>query len=106
MVKRGRIGMIGSMIAGGLGNQMFQYAAGRALAIRDRTYLLLDLSPFQIVAHFQVDRPFELDRLAIEVRAPTGLTPLSFLLARRPSRAVQAISGWRPVRESSLAFDP
>ncbi|TCT03964.1 alpha-1,2-fucosyltransferase [Aquabacter spiritensis] len=36
--------MIVTRLAGGLGNQMFQYAAGRALALRRGTELRLDLS--------------------------------------------------------------
>src|SRR6266550_2483537 len=40
----GRPTLIISTLAGGLGNQMFQYAAGRALALRRGTELQLDLS--------------------------------------------------------------
>lgn len=36
-----------SSLIGGLGNQMFQYAAGRALANRDRARLVLDTSPLR-----------------------------------------------------------
>jgi hypothetical protein len=36
--------MIIVLLQGGLGNQMFQYAAGRALALRNNTYLKIDLS--------------------------------------------------------------
>ena len=39
----GRRALIISTLAGGLGNQMFQYAAGRALALRHGTELVLDL---------------------------------------------------------------
>ena len=38
--------MIISQIIGGLGNQLFQYAAGRCLAIRQQTELALDISGF------------------------------------------------------------
>jgi len=38
--------MICVRLAGGLGNQLFQYAAGRALALRYNTDLLLDVSGF------------------------------------------------------------
>ena len=34
-------------VVGGLGNQMFQYACGRAAALRSRGQLLLDLSAFE-----------------------------------------------------------
>jgi len=36
--------MITTKLAGGLGNQMFQYAIGRHLALRNKTQLLLDIS--------------------------------------------------------------
>ena len=36
--------MIIVLLQGGIGNQMFQYAAGRALAIRNNTVLKIDLS--------------------------------------------------------------
>lgn len=39
----GRLTLIISTLAGALGNQMFQYAAGRALALRRGTQLRLDL---------------------------------------------------------------
>lgn len=39
--------MIIVRLAGGLGNQMFQYALGRALALRHGVPLLLDLEPLQ-----------------------------------------------------------
>ncbi len=38
--------MIISRIIGGLGNQLFQYAAGKALALRHHTELLLDVAAF------------------------------------------------------------
>jgi glycosyl transferase family 11 len=48
-------------LIGGLGNQMFQYAAGKALAERHRVPLALDISGFRDYAL----RPFLLDRLLV-----------------------------------------
>jgi len=48
-------------LIGGLGNQMFQYAAGKALAERHGVPLALDLSGFRNYAL----RPFLLDRLSV-----------------------------------------
>jgi hypothetical protein len=48
-------------LIGGLGNQMFQYAAGKALAERHRVPLALDISGFRNYAL----RPFLLDRLQV-----------------------------------------
>jgi hypothetical protein len=63
---------------GGLGNQMFQYAAGRALAIRHRTALNLDLSFMQGDQQGNTYRAFMLDRLKIvaEIASPSELPPL------------------------------
>jgi hypothetical protein len=48
-------------LIGGLGNQMFQYGAGKALAERHRVPLALDVSGFKDYAL----RPFLLDRLLV-----------------------------------------
>ena len=98
--------MIGAFICGGLGNQMFQYAAARALALRRGSGLQLDLAAFGKPGAFEVARPYELGKLAIEV-APTGsAAALSFLLARREQAALRKLSGWTTVREGALGFDP
>ena len=52
--------MIISQIIGGLGNQMFQYAAGRSLALRKGEDLKLDLSGF---ANYGLHQGFELARV-------------------------------------------
>lgn len=99
--------MIGSYIAGGLGNQMFQYAAGRALALRHRTALRLDLTSFGSSRHFETVRQFELGKLAIDVAPTTPLASLTFRLARRNNAALSRLSGWRIMREESLGhYDP
>jgi hypothetical protein len=53
-------------LMGGLGNQMFQYAAGKALATRHGVALALDLSGFQNYAL----RAFLLDRLSVPEAEP------------------------------------
>ena len=52
--------MIICNIIGGLGNQMFQYAAGRALALRNKTELRLDISGFE---NYALHQGFELQRV-------------------------------------------
>lgn len=52
--------MIGAHIIGGLGNQMFQYAAGRALAIKNGQQLCLDTSDF---SDYKLHQGFELARV-------------------------------------------
>lgn len=52
--------MIVSRVLGGLGNQMFQYAVGRALSIEHNTQLCLDVSDF---SGYDLHQGFELDRI-------------------------------------------
>ncbi len=49
--------MIVSRLIGGLGNQMFQYAAGRAVSLRQRNMLRIDISDFD---HYGLHNGFEL----------------------------------------------
>ena len=62
--------MICVQLSGGLGNQMFQYAFGRALAAKHHTELILDCTIFQDKTP-RLDytlRDYELDVLAINAR--------------------------------------
>jgi hypothetical protein len=63
-------------LIGGLGNQMFQYAAGKALAERHRVPLALDISGFRDYAL----RPFLLDRLLV----PEAITSVQAKPAEKP----------------------
>jgi Glycosyl transferase family 11 len=63
-------------LIGGLGNQMFQYAAGKALAMRHDVPLALDVSGFRNYAL----RPFLLDRLAV----PEAVTLVQAEPAQKP----------------------
>lgn len=53
-------------LSGGLGNQMFNYAAARTLADRARTDLVLDLSSY--MPPWSIERPFVLDHFRIRAR--------------------------------------
>lgn len=57
--------MVMIQIDGGIGNQFFQYAVGRSLAIEKNTSLVLDLSLLNMRAH----RDFSLGQLSIDVAA-------------------------------------
>lgn len=56
--------MVISRISGGLGNQLFQYAAGKCLALHRNTELLLDTSYFKETGL----RNFELDSFNIDLK--------------------------------------
>jgi hypothetical protein len=58
--------MITTKILGGLGNQFFQYALGRRMALAEGSELRLDLSDFK--TYF---RPYFLDRFAIQAKPLT-----------------------------------
>ena len=68
--------MITVSLIGGLGNQMFQYAAGKALAERHGVPLALDISGFRDYAL----RPFLLDRLLV----PEAIASVQAEAAERP----------------------
>lgn len=52
--------MVVTNLIGGLGNQMFQYAAGRALSLQYKTPLRLDISGF---VNYELHQGFELHRV-------------------------------------------
>lgn len=96
-------------LIGGLGNQMFQYAAGRALADRLGLALLLDVSGFE---HYGLRR-YELDRFAIRAEPAARADLEAFgVVARAPTLLNRLIGRFglrRPgqvFREASFAYDP
>lgn len=97
--------MIATMLIGGLGNQMFQYATGRALALRNDTDLIIDQSGFTKDIGAVVARHYELDRLRIAARPANRVERLRLLLGRRPQQLLRWLGGWRIFRERSLAYD-
>ncbi|EJN00872.1 alpha-1,2-fucosyltransferase [Herbaspirillum sp. YR522] len=101
--------MIATRLIGGLGNQMFQYAAGRALALRVGSPLLLDVSGF---ANYELRR-YELDGFRIDATAASAqqlarlgvnATPGTSLLAR-VLRKVWPQPADRILREASFTYD-
>jgi hypothetical protein len=83
--------MIYARLAGGLGNQMFQYAAARALALRNDSEVVLDLRDLRKGPRHAV---FGLDRFRIRARIgqegelpPGRSTPLRHALWRACGRS-------------------
>ena len=67
--------MIVSKLKGGLGNQLFQYAIGRALAIKHNQKLYLDISDYQSQNH-RVHRTFDLNFFNIKAITVESLEEL------------------------------
>jgi hypothetical protein len=73
--------LVVSKLIGGLGNQMFQYAVGRAVAQRHGASLLLDVSGYE---HYDLRR-YELDEFAINAR-PANSEELTLFIAAPRTR--------------------
>ncbi|RYZ23530.1 MAG: alpha-1,2-fucosyltransferase [Chitinophagaceae bacterium] len=91
--------MIAIQLKGGLGNQLFQYAAARTLAIRQHTEVLLDTS------HYREDqlRDFDLFHLNVKARIATA----SQIDEIRPTGTVgRALSHIAPYRFKRIYQQP
>ena len=90
-------------ISGGLGNQMFQYAFGRALSTERRAELVLDLRPVES----DKLRSFSLGAMCIEATlgGESDLVPLPGVLARKLKLHLP-VRGTGYVLKSVLAYDP
>lgn len=82
--------VIAIQLAGGLGNQLFQYAASRALSLRRNCDLLLDLSRLDC-EELRVRRPYALDafQISAEIESPGS---------RKAT--------WSEYRQPAYCFDP
>jgi hypothetical protein len=88
-------------LAGGLGNQLFQYAAGRALARARGARLLLDVSGYD---NERLGRQYRLDRFRVRARAIRS----GGLLGRVRRRVQRCLpQRWRRLvfTEEKLSFD-
>ncbi|NDH68708.1 MAG: alpha-1,2-fucosyltransferase [Gammaproteobacteria bacterium] len=80
--------MIVSQILGGLGNQMFQYAAGRALSLAVEQPFLLDLRGFNSYA---LHNGFELGRIFSAQFKEATASDISFMLGWRSPELVRKV---------------
>lgn len=104
--------MITVRLTGGLGNQMFQYAAARRLAIRHGSPLRLDTSAYGswLSAPLEANRPFELTGFVLGgAHIPHG-AELAALEARRLAFAALRLARLPALRREychmELDFDP
>lgn len=97
-------------LMGGLGNQMFQYAAGRRLARHSGVPLLLDLGWFSAVPANETPRSYGLDAFAIPeevlaTAAPEKQAAESSRIWRFLSRRLSSFGRLREVYEQGAGFD-
>ena len=85
--------MVISQVIGGLGNQMFQYAAGRALALRLGGDLALDVSTFE---NYTLHQGFELTRVFAMSPAIVSGPDLRRMLGWQHSPLVGSLLSRRP----------
>lgn len=98
--------MIISQIIGGLGNQMFQYAAGRALSLKKETKLALDISAFDAS---QMHQGFELNEVFIVSARIASREELKSVLGwQSPARIRQLVSRkpFSILRSKDLVAEP
>lgn len=93
--------MVVSTLIGGLGNQMFQYAAGRALALRNGTQLRLDLGWLENQPALVTPRRYELDCFHVQAE----LCSIYPRTRRERARELVRLSP-RVWREEVFRFDP
>lgn len=97
--------MIISRITSGLGNQLFQYAAGRHLALKNQTALYLDLSYYLYEYDDDTVRPFKLGNFSIPYRL-LQKSPLEYVSKATkllPKRSLPPI--FRFLKEKQFHFD-
>ena len=95
-------------LLGGLGNQMFQYAMGRALSIRLALPLVLDISMLRFRTNAYTPRDYELGCFRLSGQRLRD-TPVWFFRARNTVGrwlVSQGIDSTRFITEQSLQFDP
>lgn len=98
--------MIITRLSGGLGNQMFQYAAGLRLAAARGTQLELDLT-LLAAADGRTPRTYELERFRVSAKRATP-EQVEALLAKRPlaARISRRLDPRAAARERHFHYDP
>lgn len=99
--------MIIVRLCGGLGNQLFQYAVGRRLALIHQTELLLDCEWYRSTPASNTQRDYELWHYPIAARVAAGMESLWCRLhgGRLIGRIGVTWGGWRLFRERGFDFD-
>lgn len=98
--------MVISNILGGIGNQMFQYAAGRALALATNQPFILDLNDF---SDYKLHQGFELTRVfnvCAESASPAVVHELLGWRANHLARKLLRRSQFTRLRGPKLVVEP
>lgn len=99
--------MIVMRLCGGLGNQLFQYAVGRRLALANDSVLVLDLDWYHRSPGTSTPRRFELFRYPIVARVAGPVERYAFRVrASLASRGIHRSPRWKYRREHGQDFDP
>lgn len=99
--------MIAFRAQGGLGNQLFQYAAARRLALQNRCPLVVDQHWFDHPRSGETPRPFELTRYSVVMRLATPFELTCWAPMRsRWGRYLSPLLPLRLVRERGFEFNP
>ena len=98
--------MIVVKLTGGLGNQMFQYAAGRRLALHHGTELKLDRTSYDNQPANETPRHYELDCFNLKASAATAAELQPTGLAERIKRKLAGQKSPALIYEKDFNFDP
>lgn len=97
--------MICVRLNGGLGNQLFQYATGRALALQHGCELLLDASRLQASVRNVTPRPFELSHFRHRARVASTSETRRLAWLHRMAAVSHWVSPWRTYVERGLRYN-
>jgi hypothetical protein len=96
--------MICVRLDGGLGNQLFQYAAGRALALQHNTGLLLDTSTLKRRDRTVTPRSLELQHFQHAGHLSGSSTSALFPWFHRAAWVTHWVSSWRTFVEKGVEY--
>ena len=97
--------MIAVVLEGGLGNQMFQYAAGRSVAAARGVGLLLSVGELQSTRRGRTPRAYELGGYRISAALCSPAQERELALARRLRALSGLMTRWQVLAERGPKFD-
>lgn len=98
--------MIVVRLDGGLGNQLFQYATGRALALSHSTELLLDTTALGREGRGRTARGYELHHFHCQARPAIASEMRGVSMLHRMPRLARWVGRWHVHTETGLGYDP